>query len=77
MLPLVFIEKVDASRVCMSGTNRQAPRCVALEGEIGAAVSCNVYAQRPSPCRELQPGDEKCLRARHRHGLAAIEPQAA
>lgn len=30
---------------------------------------CSVYPQRPSPCREVQPGDEKCNKARDRHGL--------
>jgi uncharacterized protein len=77
VLPPPFIEKLDPRHVCMTGTNRQVPRCAALAGEIGATVSCTVYDQRPAPCREVQPGDDKCLRARRRHGLAAIEPQAA
>jgi len=49
---------------------------VALQGEIGVSTVCSVYADRPSPCREVQIGDEKCQRARSRHGLSALPAQA-
>ncbi|HYD80428.1 MAG TPA: YkgJ family cysteine cluster protein [Paucimonas sp.] len=71
-LPDHLTEQVNHWYSCMAGTNRSAPRCQALRGEIGAQVACGVYPQRPSPCRELQAGDEKCNRARARHGLPAI-----
>ena len=67
-----LIEKVSAHMACMAGTNGQQPRCHALQGEVGKEVACTAYAQRPSPCREVQPGDEKCTRARARHGLAPL-----
>ena len=67
-----LIEQVNGHMACMAGTNDQPPRCRALQGEIGAEVTCTVYAQRPSPCRELQPGDEKCTRARARYGLGPL-----
>src|SRR5579862_8801548 len=66
------IEKVNAHVACMAGTNGQHPRCVALQGEVGKQVACIAYDQRPSPCREVQPGDEKCTRARARHGLGPL-----
>jgi hypothetical protein len=66
------IERLTPHLACMAGTNRPAPRCDALQGEIGDQVSCLAYAARPSPCRELQPGDEKCHRARARHGLPPL-----
>ncbi len=40
-------------------------------------VSCQVYEQRTSPCREVQVGDERCNRARAHHGLHALEPVPA
>ena len=72
-LPDALTEKVNAWYCCMAGTNRSSPRCAALEGEIGAEAECTVYERRPSPCRELQPGDDKCNRARARHGLGPID----
>ena len=65
-------EKLSPWMSCMAGTNRALPRCVALRGEIGADIGCSIYAQRPSPCRELLPGDEQCHRARARHGLPPL-----
>lgn len=75
-LPASCIEPVTAHLAGMAGTNRPVPRCCALQGEIGRQVTCLVYAARPSPCRELQAGDEKCNRARARHGLAPLTQQA-
>ncbi len=71
-LPDNLIENLGPTYSCMAGTNSCAPRCQALAGEIGKEVECTVYAQRPSPCIELQPGDDKCSRARERHGLPPL-----
>ncbi|WIT12212.1 YkgJ family cysteine cluster protein [Paucibacter sediminis] len=68
-LPDALTERVSPLYSCMAGTHSKAPRCAALQGEIGGAVACSVYAQRPSPCREVVAGDAKCLAARQRHGL--------
>jgi len=57
---------------CMAGTDQAAPRCAALTGEVGGATACSIYPHRPSPCREVMPGDEKCQHARARHGLPAL-----
>lgn len=65
-------EPLTPLMACMRGTQNKTPRCVALEGEVGQAVRCAAYEQRTSPCRELQPGDDKCLRARAAHGLPGI-----
>lgn len=70
-LPAEFTEQLNPWMNCMAGTNRRAPRCVALAGTIGAEVGCRAYDQRPEPCREVQPGDGQCLKARARHGLPA------
>jgi uncharacterized protein len=72
-LPPEAVEQVTAVLACMRGTNQPQPRCHALQGDVGRAVICTHYAQRPSPCREVQPGDEKCAQARARHGLASLQ----
>lgn len=71
-LPEALTLPLTPWHACMAGTQARAPRCVALDGEIGRAVACRVYVQRPSPCRELQPGEDKCQRARLRHGLPPL-----
>lgn len=69
---------LTATLVRMRGTDETAPRCVALEGDVGGSVSCRIYAQRPGPCRDFAPyapigiGDDACDRARRRHGLAPL-----
>lgn len=39
-------------------------RCVALEGELGVAVRCEVHAVRPAVCRAFTAGSQHCLDAR-------------
>jgi hypothetical protein len=63
-LPEPLTETVNPFYSCMAGTNQSSPRCHVLQGDIGKKVACVVYQQRPSPCREVQPGEEKCNIAR-------------
>ena len=67
-----MVEALTPVYSCLRGTNQSNPHCQALVGEVGKLVKCNMYAQRPSPCREVQVGDDKCQQARARHGLAAL-----
>ena len=48
--------------------------CLALRGTIGDEVTCAIYADRPSPCRRVQAGDESCERSRAAFGLAPPTP---
>ncbi len=64
---------LTANLVRMRGTDDFPPRCAALEGGIGRAVRCTIYAQRPGPCVELEAGSDACNRARRRHGLAPLD----
>jgi Fe-S-cluster containining protein len=62
----------------MRGTDGVPPRCVALAGDVGRAVRCTIYAQRPGPCREFEASAEvspnpACRRARARHGLLPLD----
>ncbi len=78
--PTELTEKLDAHRLVMRGTQAYTPRCIALQGEVGRAAHCGIYARRPSPCRELQPAWEhgepspQCDRARAAHGLPPLTP---
>lgn len=77
-VPTGLTEPLNLLMRNMRGTNSSAPRCVALQGEIGGCVSCGIYEQRPTPCREFtlsgEAGihNEACDRARARYGLPAL-----
>ena len=47
-------------------------RCVALSGEIGSCVSCDIYANRPGVCRNFEKGASECHSARWQVGLGAL-----
>jgi hypothetical protein len=47
---------------------RAGGRCAALAGEAGR-YTCQIYEDRPQACREVTPGDRRCLAARRRVGL--------
>lgn len=63
---------VTSAIVRMQGTDATEPRCLALVGEVGCSVSCSIYTERPSPCREFDIEHPACNRARQRHGLAPL-----
>ena len=77
-VPVALTTQVTPQRRAMAGTDRVPPRCVALAGEIGVQVSCRIYAQRPSPCREFNwhgeggAANARCNQQRARHGLPAL-----
>jgi len=75
-LPASLTEQISPFFACMAGTNNPAaPRCAALSGTVGEQVACTVYAQRPSACKEVEAGDDKCERARARYGLKPLPRQ--
>jgi hypothetical protein len=41
-------------------------RCVALRGELGANVTCDIYEARPADCERFEIGSRECLAARAR-----------
>ena len=79
-VPTAFAENDAIFSRCahMRGTHHQPRRCAALRGTIGVDVSCAIYAQRPSPCRDFAQeadaghGDARCGDARRFHGLAPL-----
>lgn len=83
-VPTSLTERIADLMTCMRGTAAQPPRCVALRGKVGEAVSCVIYERRPSPCREFAPlavlgssDDQACTDARRRHGLPPLGEETA
>lgn len=80
-VPEALVVDVGPFRVAMAGTERQPPRCVALEGTVGEAVRCGIHPLRPSACRDFGASYEagvhelRCDEARARHGLAPLRPE--
>ncbi|VEA99994.1 putative ferredoxin [Klebsiella pneumoniae] len=78
LVPSALTEPLTPFLRCMSGTNQRQSRCAALSGDIGDAVHCTIYENRPSPCREFamsgENGEENdaCNRARARYGLPPL-----
>lgn len=72
IMPADVIEPLTPVYSCMKGTNQKNPRCVMLSGEIGQHVSCRMYEQRSSSCKEVMPADEQCNKARRAHGLISL-----
>jgi Fe-S-cluster containining protein len=78
--PAELTRRIGPHRIAMLGTEGRPPRCIALDGTIGQNVSCRIYAERPSPCREFQASwadgvhSERCDAARAAHGLPPLTP---
>lgn len=80
-VPIELTQDLTDFRLVMKGTNRKAPRCVALVGTIGQRVYCAIYDRRATPCRAFAPSysdgqpHERCDRARAAHGLPPLTMQ--
>lgn len=79
-VPVELTETLDAHRLVMRGTWAAAPRCIALDAEIGVRACCSIHPRRPSVCREVPasledgvgPRSSQCDRARIGHGLPIL-----
>lgn len=64
---------------CMRGTELGRKPCVALEGKVGQEVSCTIYPQRSSTCRDfpfrLESGElnPRCNALRAHFGLPPLQ----
>ncbi|WP_116472517.1 YkgJ family cysteine cluster protein [Zobellella maritima] len=78
-VPEALTEPVNHTRLAMQGSNHPRPRCVALEGTVGDCVSCSIYPNRPSPCRQFEANDADgaCNRARAAYGLPPLDSEPA
>jgi Fe-S-cluster containining protein len=77
-VPVRWTTAIGSHRRAMLGTDCKTPRCAALQGAVGESVSCAIYAQRSSTCREFDwrgaDGgiDARCTDARSRWGLPPL-----
>jgi Fe-S-cluster containining protein len=77
-VPAALTEPYTATTASMREHPDTPGRCIALAGEVGVAVRCTIYANRPEACREFAPltllgrGDAACNEARRRSGLALL-----
>lgn len=83
-VPAELTVSISPHMRAMRGTHPHPTRCIALDGQPGQQVSCRIYTQRSSTCREFsawqadgQP-DPECSRARAKIGLLPLSaiPQA-
>lgn len=79
-VPSAFTENYSDFQRCMKGTNeKHHNHCVALSGKVGVSVSCAIYRDRPTPCREFAASYEdgvrrpRCDEARAAYGLAPLK----
>ncbi len=82
--PMGFVPNEKTSKIndffaCMKGTETGG-RCVALLGTPGENISCAIYSNRPTPCREfpvfMEDGNPnpKCNELRSKAGIPLIKP---
>lgn len=76
------VVQVTPHRVAMKGTDSAtSPYCINLQGKIGESAFCGAYSTRSSTCRDNFPGsyqfgekNERCDKARAKHGLRPLTP---
>lgn len=75
-VPIEFTQKFDKDRMNMLGRKKfKGEPCIALKGKIGEHVSCSIYENRPSVCREFPVmsstgvQNPRCRSARKAKGL--------
>lgn len=72
-VPAELTTAISPHHVCMKGTEHKPVHCIALKGEVGREVSCNIYELRSSTCRQFEAGSADCAKARKIHGLPELE----
>lgn len=78
-VPREAVEDTGGSMVSLKGTTKShRPGCTQLNGKIGKNVGCQIYMNRPSPCRNFAASyedgyhKERCDEARRAHGLKPL-----
>ena len=47
----------------------ESGRCIHLAGKLGSDISCRIYADRPTPCRDFEVGSDRCHGYRRLYGF--------
>ena len=79
-VPLEKSLDLDSVLRCMKGTEvKHNPKCTSLTGRIGKNAQCDMYVNRPTPCRNFAASYEngvanpRCDEARASHGLLPLK----
>lgn len=74
--PIFKRDRSDASKIPKEMQREDYPlmktennRCIALKGIVGSCVSCSIYFDRPSACRQFTPNSELCIEARKKFNI--------
>lgn len=76
VVPAEMTTTINATMVCMQGTEHGGGRCIALQPD----KRCAIYTQRPTPCREfpvyMPDGsmNPRCIELRMAQGIGMPEP---
>jgi uncharacterized protein len=76
-----WLDATPQARVLKGTDGKHNPKCIALKGRIGEFVACEIYENRPTPCRNFQASyedgehNERCDQARAKHGLKPLTKQ--
>ena len=72
-VPTHLVAPLRHHEVMMVGTNGPTIRCAALQTNAQTGkVGCSIHGRHPSVCKSVAVGSDQCLRARQKHGLAAL-----
>ena len=78
-VPKEMTVDLDLEQRAMKGTEQKHhPKCCALKGKIGEYVSCTIYNNRSTTCRNFEASFEnglkniRCDEARAKHGLRPL-----
>lgn len=80
-VPTQMMVSISPKRNALKFINPNRKRCLALKGSLGQNVSCSIYKNRPSPCRNFKASYEngihqsRCDEARVKIGLSPLSPQ--
>ncbi len=61
-VPIELTYQVSSQTLAMKHKEPGHYRCVALQGNVGRAVGCRIYQNRPSPCRNFKASFEDGIR---------------
>jgi len=80
-VPPALTVPLRAHELAMRGTEGgAAPRCIALDADIGRYSRCSIHPVRPQACRDVPASWEfgapspQCDKSRIAHGLQALTP---
>lgn len=63
----IDIDKLQYGDVEYFAMKMKYKRCCCLIGELGVKTKCSIYENRPTICRQVEPGSQICLESILKH----------